>query len=230
MRVAAAPKRGGNGKGRAIDDRHRHAVLEQIEAHAAIKQGLRRFTAIRARALYTLAWSSGIRLTEVLRLDCGDVLEQTKKEGRIVSAFELEARKAKGGKQRTIYVGRAARAALRAYMLELVARGDLDFTDPTWRRDPLFVTGRGRGRGNPGGIRMPKRAAQADWRRWQRAAQIQLPYRFHDLRHTAITRFAQRVGGDTYQVAVFAGHTDIRTSQRYTHVDPAAIAAAAEEL
>ncbi|HDR9805844.1 TPA: tyrosine-type recombinase/integrase [Burkholderia cenocepacia] len=41
--------------------------------------------------------------------------------------------------------------------------------------------------------------------------------RFHDLRHTAITRYA-RLGMNPIQLAVISGHKDIRMLTRYTHL------------
>ncbi|WP_336817167.1 site-specific integrase [Burkholderia gladioli] len=41
--------------------------------------------------------------------------------------------------------------------------------------------------------------------------------RFHDLRHTAITRYA-RLGMNPIQLAVISGHKDIRMLARYTHL------------
>ena len=40
--------------------------------------------------------------------------------------------------------------------------------------------------------------------------------RFHDLRHTAITRYARK-GLNPLQLAVISGHKDMRMLQRYTH-------------
>ncbi|WP_322009801.1 site-specific integrase [Paraburkholderia sp. J12] len=41
--------------------------------------------------------------------------------------------------------------------------------------------------------------------------------RFHDLRHTAITRYA-RLGLNPIQLSVISGHKDIRMLQHYTHL------------
>jgi integrase len=41
-------------------------------------------------------------------------------------------------------------------------------------------------------------------------------FRFHDLRHTAATRLADR-GADAFQIAALLGHTTIQMSARYTH-------------
>lgn len=52
--------------------------------------------------------------------------------------------------------------------------------------------------------------------------------RFHDLRHEATSRLFEGHWGRQYQmqeVAVFTGHLDWRSLKRYTHPDPARLAA-----
>lgn len=44
-------------------------------------------------------------------------------------------------------------------------------------------------------------------------------FRFHDLRHDFCSRLVQR-GADLYSVAGLAGHKDIKTTQRYSHLSP----------
>lgn len=41
-------------------------------------------------------------------------------------------------------------------------------------------------------------------------------FRFHDLRHTAATRLADR-GADAFQIAAILGHSSIQMTARYTH-------------
>jgi len=43
--------------------------------------------------------------------------------------------------------------------------------------------------------------------------------RFHDLRHDFCSKLVQR-GVDLYSVAALAGHRDIKTTQRYAHLNP----------
>ena len=50
------------------------------------------------------------------------------------------------------------------------------------------------------------------------AVQSALPgVRFHDLRHTAASLLIQ-AGVDLYRVGTILGHSDIRTTKRYTHL------------
>lgn len=47
--------------------------------------------------------------------------------------------------------------------------------------------------------------------------------RFHDLRHEAISRFAE-MGLSTAELAAISGHRDLRMLARYTHIQPSALA------
>jgi hypothetical protein len=43
------------------------------------------------------------------------------------------------------------------------------------------------------------------------------------LRHTALTNFGERAGGDVFALARIAGHTSISVTQRYVHPQAAQI-------
>ena len=76
----------------------------------------------------------------------------------------------------------------------------------------------GAGRGNRGSI-----AA------WRRAAAPFRGFRFHDLRHQAITEMAEAGASDTTLMAV-AGHMSRRMLERYNHVRMAAKRTALDKL
>jgi integrase len=60
---------------------------------------------------------------------------------------------------------------------------------------------------------------------WTRIVQRSglLDLHFHDLRHEAISRFAE-MGLSTMELAVISGHRDLRMLQRYTHLRPSDLA------
>ncbi|MFC3173466.1 integrase [Novosphingobium bradum] len=60
------------------------------------------------------------------------------------------------------------------------------------------------------------------WKRVQRRSSL-IDFRFHDLRHEAISRFAE-MGLSTVELAVISGHRDPRMLFRYTHLRPADLA------
>ncbi len=183
------------------------------------------FHGLRTRAVIFLVWGSALRLSEALALEVGQVLERPprspKRIGRVrgVAYIRAEQTKKEAG-EGSFVITKAAREALRAYILEALRRGWMPLEDPS---APLFVTAKGGGHGRVG-----KRAVQDSWNLVQERARIERPYRFHDLRHDAITAFASRAGGDPFKVAAFGRLRDIRTASVYVHNDPIALARLAE--
>lgn len=41
--------------------------------------------------------------------------------------------------------------------------------------------------------------------------------RIHDLRHEALSRWAHRLGGDVFKLAMISGHRTLQMAQRYVH-------------
>lgn len=221
----------GNRPGRPIAERDRRALLEELDAWSL--RG--RYAAIRDRALYVLCLTTGIRLAEALRLDLEDVIERAAgKRPRIASQFYLTREKAKGEPKsatrtgytsaRSIYLTEPARRAIRAYIEDGARRGWIPCSP--WR-GPLFVTVKQRAAA--GHVRLAKRTAQAHFRAWQERARIADPYRFHDLRHTALSRLADASNGDVHTVAVLAGHSSPAQTMHYLHAAPEKLAALAEK-
>jgi integrase len=65
-------------------------------------------------------------------------------------------------------------------------------------------------------------ALRLSWERAKRRAGVS-DLRFHDLRHEAISRFAE-MGLNVPELALISGHRDYRMLQRYTHIRPAELA------
>ncbi len=183
------------------------------------------FHGLRTRALTLLVWGSALRLSEALALDIGQVLQRVPTNprtiGKVRGTAYLRPSQSKGGHAAGAFViTKAARDALRPYLLEGLRRGWIPVGDAD---APLFVTARGGGH-----QRVRKRAAQYAWERLQQRAGIRELYRFHDLRHDAMTRVSNRAGGDMFKVAAFGRLRDIRTTATYVHSDPVALAHLAE--
>jgi len=149
--------------------------------------------ALRDRALFELAYSSGLRLAELAGLDL-DRVDLDHGEVRVWG---------KGAKERIVPLGSAARTAIRAW---LPARAALPRPDPR----ALFV-----GRS---GARISPRAIErrlADWAVRQGLVQHVHP---HMLRHSFASHVLQS-SGDLRAVQEMLGHASIASTQVYTHLD-----------
>ena len=163
----------------------------------------------RDRALLALAVQTGLRLTELTSLDCGDVT---------LGAGAYLACTGKGRKQRVVPLTTNTVAVLRTWARERAGLA----------ADPLFPTRTGR-RLSPDAVqrRVALHVATAGDRCPSLAAKNVTP---HVLRHTAAMALLQ-AGVDVSVIALWLGHEDIRSTQAYLHADMAikerAIAAAA---
>ena len=149
--------------------------------------------AVRDRALFELAYSSGLRLSELAGLDV-DRVDLATGEVRVWG---------KGAKERIVPVGTAALAAMRAW---LPVRAALRAADPK----ALFV-GRSGKRITPRSIER----RLAEWALRQGLARHVHP---HMLRHSFASHVLQS-SGDLRAVQEMLGHASIASTQVYTHLD-----------
>jgi integrase/recombinase XerD len=150
---------------------------------------------LRDRALLETLYATGARASEVVNLKSADV--------------HLEASfckcVGKGSKQRIVPLGDMARAALAAYLGD--QRGDL-----VARGDPgvVFVSKAGR--------RLSREIVWSLVRKYARRAGLTGKVSPHTLRHSFATHLLAG-GADLRAVQELLGHSSIRTTQVYTHVD-----------
>ena len=148
---------------------------------------------VRDRALFELAYSSGLRVSELTGLDV-DALDARSGEVRVTG---------KGAKTRIVPVGEHALAALAAY---LPVRATL--AKPGEKA--LFVGRSGR--------RVSVRDVQRRIKRWAAAAGIDTDVHPHMLRHSFASHVLQS-SGDLRAVQEMLGHASIASTQVYTHLD-----------
>lgn len=177
-------------------------LLDRIPAVGALQQ--------RDRALFELAYASGLRAEELVDLDV-DSLD-----------FDGEAVRVegKGGKTRVVPVGEHALSALAAYLER--ARPALRVTTVagsaagTGSDEPLFLSKSGR--------RLGTSDVRRRLRTWARAAQGQAPglaqAHPHALRHSFATHLLDG-GADLRSIQELLGHSTISTTQVYTRVESA---------
>jgi integrase/recombinase XerC len=166
--------------------------LEENEVAALIEVPGESDSARRARAILELLYGAGIRCSELVGLDLGDV-DLPARTVRVLG---------KGSKERIVPFGQPALAALGAYLpVRLNARP---------RSQALFVNARG-GRLTDRWVRQIVT---------QRVKQVAMARRLspHSLRHSFATHLLER-GADLRSIQELLGHVSLSTTQRYTHVN-----------
>jgi integrase/recombinase XerC len=148
---------------------------------------------VRDRAILELFYSSGLRLSELVRLDLValDLVDQTV---RITG---------KGEKTRVVPVGRHAVAALKSWIKLRAAIAAVD-------EEALFVSRRG--------TRLAGRTVQARLKQWAKRQGAGLAIHPHLFRHCFATHLLES-SGDLRAVQELLGHASISTTQVYTHLD-----------
>jgi len=182
-------------------------LLDRIPAVTPLEQ--------RDRAMYELAYASGLRAEELVMLAL-DAVDFDRESVRV---------EGKGGKTRLVPVGEHACAALARYLERgrpaLAAPGPGEFapTHPSRARTPgapLFLSKSGR--------RLQTSDVRRRLRTWTRAAQAQAPALAqahpHALRHSFATHLLEG-GADLRSIQELLGHATISTTQVYTRVESA---------
>jgi site-specific recombinase XerD len=154
---------------------------------------------LRDRAILALLFSGGLRVSELCNLD-RDHINLKRREFMV---------RGKGQKDRPIFISEAAAAAIEHY---LDTRTD--------RAKPLFInfarnsdadSSRGEAR------RLTPRSVQRIVSKYARAAGITKHVSPHTLRHSFATDLLMN-GADLRSVQAMLGHSDISTTQVYTHI------------
>ena len=153
----------------------------------------------RDRAILELLYAAGLRVSELVGLDLGDI-DLT---GGLVRAL------GKGHKERMVPFGRQAREALRRW---------LSISAPLRKRDgdadALFL--------NLRGGRLTDRSVRRILINRLREVAIHAKLSPHDLRHSFATHMLGS-GADLRAIQELLGHASLSTTQRYTHVNTDAL-------
>ena len=147
----------------------------------------------RDRAILELLYSSGLRLAELVDLNLGD----------IDSRDAVVRVTGKGNKDRIVPVGRKALTALERWHKTRVGMADSD--EPA-----LFVSNRGK--------RLSHRSVQARLTYWAKRQGIDSKVYPHLFRHSFATHLLES-SHDLRGVQELLGHSNISTTQVYTHLD-----------
>lgn len=150
--------------------------------------------------ILTLFLNCGLRISELIGLNCGDVHGETL---RVLG---------KGNKERTVYLNQACQEAMENY---LAVRRPISGRD----QGALFLSGQNK--------RISRSTVHALVKKYLSVAGLDSSqYSAHKLRHTAATLMLQN-GVDVKAVQEVLGHEHLNTTEIYTHIDNEALRVAA---
>ena len=148
---------------------------------------------IRDKAMLEVLYATGIRVTELIELDVDDV------------NLDLGIIKCSGAKRsRAIPLYPGALKALKMYLMD-ARRSMIASPDET----ALFV--------NVGGMRMSRQGFWKLLKHYQATAHIEKEITPHTLRHSCAVHLLEN-GADLGSVQELMGHSDISSTQMYTHM------------
>lgn len=154
------------------------------------------FLGLRDRAILEVIYSGGLRVSEAIGMDFGDV-DFSQQLFRVFG---------KGRKERICMLGEPACDALKAYLFR---RGELGLGAPD-APGALFV--------NYEGKRLTTRSVERSFAQYVAAAALPPEVTPHKLRHSFATHLLA-AGADLRTVQEMLGHARLATTQIYTHVN-----------
>ena len=164
---------------------------DQVQHYLSIEDDS--LLAVRDKAILEVLYSSGLRLAELIGLNLADLDLQ---QGLINVT-------GKGNKRRRVPLGSKASEAIQAW---LKRRSELKRADP----EAVFVSQTGK--------RLAARSIQQRLRHWAQKQAMASHIHPHMLRHSFASHILES-SGDLRAVQELLGHSDISTTQIYTHLD-----------
>lgn len=155
---------------------------------------------LRDRALLALLYGGGLRVSEAVSLRRGDLSLRAHAADAEAGVLRVTG---KGAKERLVPFGGGARARLEQWLEE--GRPRLSA-----QSEHVLLSRSGKPLDRHRAFRIVRQAA--------RAAGLRQEVHPHTLRHSCATHLLLG-GGDLRAVQEFLGHADLRTTERYTHVE-----------
>lgn len=147
-------------------------------------------------AIFEMMYSCGLRVTELCDFKTSDILWDS----------EMIRVQGKGSKQRFVPIGPIARENLKNYLNhERITLADKNPNVPE-----VFLSKNGR--------KLTRMMIWVLLKKWTESAEVKKEVSPHTLRHSFATHLLEG-GADLRSVQEMLGHTDITTTQVYTHLD-----------
>ncbi len=172
-------------------------VLSQDEIESILEQpNVNHPLGLRDKAILETLYAVGLRVSELTSLKQSNIL------------FEMGVIRVlgKGSKERIVPIGRSAVRWIQRYQKEARTR----LTKPMNSQDVLFLNARGKP--------LTRMAVWNIVNQYTKAAGIKKEVHPHTFRHSFATHLLEG-GADLRAVQEMLGHTDISTTQIYTHID-----------
>ncbi len=147
-------------------------------------------------AIFEMMYSCGLRVTELCEFKTSDILWDS----------EMIRVQGKGSKQRFVPIGPIARENLKNYLNH--ERNTLADKNPNVAE--VFLSRNGR--------KLTRMMIWVLLKKWTESAEVKKEVSPHTLRHSFATHLLEG-GADLRSVQEMLGHTDITTTQIYTHLD-----------
>jgi len=169
-------------------------VLDVDQMTGLLEAGTDSPLEIRDLAMFELFYSSGLRLSELCALDMSDI---------DLKDMTVMVRSGKGGKSRLLPLGSKAALAMQNWLKE---RANLNRVND----DAIFLSSQGR--------RLGHRAVELRLSRWCKLKGAHTHVHPHMLRHSFASHLLES-SQDLRAVQELLGHSNISTTQIYTHLD-----------
>ncbi|MFN3188784.1 MAG: tyrosine-type recombinase/integrase [Candidatus Paceibacteria bacterium] len=174
-----------------LKDRHKMIdALENVEIEKLLKvmRDEKTFVGFRDEVIFLVFLDTGIRLSELVGIEIGDI-----------RGDELLVRKTKNNFERTVYLSEFTQQQLKRY---LVIRGQLE-------TEALFI--------NRDNGPLKSHSIQGRFTRYGQLAGIEKRVSPHTFRHTMAKRMVME-GIDAFSLMHLLGHTDITVTKRYVNL------------
>jgi integrase/recombinase XerD len=151
---------------------------------------------LRDKTIVEVMYACGLRVSELINLKRRDIIE----ESEIIRVF------GKGSKERIVPIGNSALNLIKDYL----AKSRLHLSKGKETDDILFL--------NQRGTKLSRMGIWKILKYYSKLAGIEIEVHPHIFRHSFATHLLER-GADLRVVQEMLGHSDISTTQIYTHID-----------